>query len=242
MSADTIQLATPKIEADSILFKNSASVKIDLAYEGVTIRYTLDGSSVTSNSLIYETPLTINSNAQLKVKAFHSDFKPSEELGMVIRKMKKDISKTEISVDPEPNQNYYGNGAKTLIDGQKGTVAYRNGNKWLGFQSKNVEVYLKFPEPIALEKIMLSALQDQGAWIFMPRSITINAEGNPVGAIEVKNSANTDRVKMNFIEIPLKKRKYKELTITITSLDEIPEWHQGKGTLPWSFLDEILVE
>ncbi|WP_420603047.1 chitobiase/beta-hexosaminidase C-terminal domain-containing protein [Flagellimonas sp.] len=242
LNTDTIQLATPKIEVDSILFKNSASVKMDLAYDGVTIRYTLDGSSVTQNTPSYESPLTINSNAQLKVKTFHPDFKPSEEVEMIIRKMKKDISKAEISTDPEPHENYYGNGSSTLIDGQKGTVAFRNGKKWLGFQSGNVEVHLNFPEPIALEKVMLSTLQDQGAWIFMPESVSISAEGNSVGAVEVQNSDKAGPVKMNFIEIPVQKGKYKELIINITSLDEIPEWHQGKGTLPWTFLDEILVE
>ena len=37
-------------------------------------------------------------------------------------------------------------------------------------------------------------------------------------------------------------KPYSKDYVVIENMDSIPEWHPGKGTLPWLFLDEILVE
>ncbi|PWL39487.1 hypothetical protein DKG77_01220 [Flagellimonas aquimarina] len=242
LNESAIQLSLPIVHIDSSLFRNSALVKVDLAYDNAILRYTTDGSNVTENASSYGAPLKITTTTHLKVRAFHKDFKPSEELAMVIRKMSKDISNAAININPGPNENYKGSGENTLIDGLKGTVNFRNGAKWLGFQENEIVVDLKFSEPILVEKLIMSVLQDQGSWIFLPASISVKSKKGNIGAIELNSGDEAKSKTMDFIEVPVQKEKYSELTITISSLKEIPGWHPGKGTLPWVFVDEIIVE
>lgn len=242
LNESAIQLAPPMVHVDSLLFRNSALMNIDLAYDNTILRYTTDRSGVTENSPRYKSPLKLKATTYLKVKAFHEDFKPSDEQELIVRKMSKDISKAKVNISPEPNENYKGSGANSLIDGLKGTVNFRNGGKWLGFQENEIVVDLNFPEPTFVENVIVSVLQDQGSWIFSPASISIKSAKGDIGAIELESSAEANSKTMDFIEIPVQKEKYNELTITISSLKEIPDWHQGKGTLPWVFVDEIIVE
>lgn len=242
LNESAIQLSPPIVHVDSSLFRSSALVKVDLGYENAILRYTTDGNSVTENAPRYESPLKLINTTRLKVKAFHENFKPSKEQELVIRKMGKDISNAAINIMPGPNENYKGNGTNTLIDGLKGTVNFRNGTRWLGFQENEIVLKLQFSEPTLVEKVVVSVLQDQGSWIFSPASIDVKSARGSVGAIKLSSSDEAKSKTMDFVEIPVQKEKYKELTITISSLKEIPDWHSGKGTLPWVFVDEIIVE
>ena len=241
LKTDEVQLAAPKIEMDSMLFKNSATIQMSTSH-GAEIRYTLDGTPVESTALEYSEPLTISQTAQLRARAFHIDFKTSNEQVLNLRKIHNDISSAEVVVNPAPHENYSGTGPKTLTNGKKGSINFRNGHDWLGFQTEKVEVQLKFNHPIVLEKVALSTLQDQGSWIFSPKHVSVSYMGLEIGSKTIEDCGNEANKKMDFIEIPIKKAVYDQLKITVESLYQIPSWHPGKGTLPWLFIDEILVE
>ncbi|MEZ4811130.1 MAG: chitobiase/beta-hexosaminidase C-terminal domain-containing protein [Allomuricauda sp.] len=241
LSADEVQLAAPKIGMDSMLFKKSGTLQMSTS-QGATIRYTLDGTEVGPTSSEYSGPLVISHTVQLRAMAFHPDYKPSVEQIVNLRKIHSDISSAEIEVNPLPHENYLGTGPKTLINGKKGSINFRNGHDWLGFQTEQVEIDLKFMQALLLEKVVLSVLQDQGSWIFSPNHISINYKGLEIGSKTIEDCGEEANKKMDFIEIPIKNAVYDQLKITVESLDQIPSWHPGKGTKPWLFMDEILVE
>lgn len=241
LKTDEVQLATPKIEMDSMLFKSSATIQMSTSH-GAEIRYTLDGTPVESTSLEYSEPLTISKTAQLRTRAFHVDFKTSNEQVLNLRKIYNDISSAEVVVNPAPHENYSGTGPKTLTNGKKGSINFRNGHDWLGFQTEQVEVQLKFNHPIVLEKVVLSILQDQGSWIFFPKHISVSNAGKEIGSKTIEDCGVEAKKEMDFIEIPINNSVYDQLKITVKPLDQIPTWHPGEGTLPWFFMDEILVE
>ena len=200
------------------------------------------GSKVGPMSAEYEKPIIISSSTQLRVRAFHPDFKPSDESIMNLRKINVDISSAEISINPLPDESYPGTGPKTLVNGKKGSINFRNGNDWLGFQTARLDIVLKFKTPIHLEKVVLSLLQDQGSWIFSPKKILVEQGKSMIGAKTLANCGEEGDKKMDFVEIPVQKATYGQINITIHALDQIPSWHPGTGTVPWLFLDEILVE
>ena len=74
--ADLIE--TPEIKPGSCTFSESIAVTISCATQGVTIRYTLDGSEPKSSSEEYILPLTLKETTTVKAKAFMGEMLPSE--------------------------------------------------------------------------------------------------------------------------------------------------------------------
>lgn len=241
LAEDSVQLAPPKIQVDSLLFRKEAQVRLYAGDNESVIRYTLDGSDVVESSPSYKSPFTVSSTKDLKVKAFHPRFNPSELQERKIIKMGRDLSGTAINIHSNPNENYTGNGATTLIDGQKGEFNFRTG-KWLGFQEDIIVVDLDFTTAVPIQKVMVGLLRDQGAWIFFPSVIEIASSEQMIGKFEIEESGEELEKEMRFVEVPVEKGTYDQITISISALNEIPEWHPGKGTPPWTFVDEILIE
>nr|WP_299382858.1 chitobiase/beta-hexosaminidase C-terminal domain-containing protein [Allomuricauda sp.] len=242
LKQDAIQLAPPRIIVDSSLFNQSATLHVRLDEADAELRYTLDGNPVTTNATLYTEPVVLDKTTPIRVKAFHPKFTASEEQELTVRKLERDISQATVKVTPDPHANYPGEGAKSLHDGLKGTTNFRQGKYWLGFQSEQITVTMGFKEDTPIQKLILGTLRDQGSWIFVPHSITVGSNGIEVGSVVLDESTKEGPKELRFIDIPIEKEINQEITITINSLSEIPEWHPGKGTLPWFFIDEIMVE
>ncbi|WP_411029816.1 chitobiase/beta-hexosaminidase C-terminal domain-containing protein [Spongiimicrobium sp. 3-5] len=242
LTTDTIQLAPPKILVDSLLFKNGAKVKIDFDLGSAQVRYTTDGSMVTEEALLYTAPLTLNKTTRLMAKAFYPNYKSSEIQKVSIRKIKQIISSAKVAISPEPNENYTAQGPSSLTDQLKGTTSFRNGAYWLGFQTDTILIELKLAQPISAENLIVSTLQDQDSWIFYPAHITVSSAGEQIGSLELTDSHKAGSKKMDFITVPINKKAYHEFRVLVMPLTEIPDWHAGKGTVPWTFVDEIMIE
>lgn len=61
-------------------FSEPVSVTLSSGTTGASIRYTLDGSAVTSSSTLYNDPIEINRTRTLKARAFKEGYQPSETL------------------------------------------------------------------------------------------------------------------------------------------------------------------
>jgi len=73
-------LATPTADQATGTYINSVSVTLS-AMSGATIRYTMDGNAVQSNSPIYTGPFAFDVTTTLKARAYHPDYLTSGELG-----------------------------------------------------------------------------------------------------------------------------------------------------------------
>jgi hypothetical protein len=241
-SSEVFELSPPRLEIDSLLFKNSATLKVEFEVENAKIHYTKDGSEVTENSTVYKEPITIQKSGTFNFKGFHPSFKSSNAIGIDLIKVTNDISKSKITVSPNPHSNYIGIGAYGLVDLKKGSTQFRNGNEWLGFQSNTVTINLDFKEQLEISKVILSTLKDHNSWIFSPESFMVFNKAKNIGTLTLDEPTINQETKLSFIEIPIKKDSYSNLEIQIHLLEEIPNWHQGKGTTPFFFIDEIIVE
>lgn len=242
LSSQDIVMAAPILEYDNLFFTDSVEVTMKFSLPNSSIKYTLDGSDVTSDSKTYEKPIFLNKTTQIEAQNFHQEFQWSTSAILKVVKTNTKLMGSKIEISPSPNERYQGNGVISLSDHIKGTTAFANGNAWLGFQADSVLMKVNFPEVKSLSKVMVSTIANHGAWIFLPKIITVFSGNSKVGSTEVLYPSEQDKTRLEFIEIPIEAKEYENLKIMVTSLNEIPEWHQGKGTLPWLFIDEILIE
>ncbi|MEX0275626.1 MAG: hypothetical protein AB3N16_14730 [Flavobacteriaceae bacterium] len=236
-----VRMAPPMIEVDSILFHKEARVLLKMDLEGSTITYGL-GETTETNGTTYEDPISIDESASLWARAEHPDFLPSETTSLALYRIKRNTTGMAIAIAPSPHPNYPGEGAQILSDMRRGDQNFRKGKAWLGFQSGTVQLQLRWASPIHISKISIGFLADHSAWIFAPKKISVFSAKQKLGEQTVDSPTEHQSSQLGMAQIPIPESTYQELQLTIESLEAIPSWHQGKGTLPWLFLDEILIE
>jgi len=74
-----IQLSPPQAVVDSVFFTETATVRLELDYPGVALRYTLDGSPVGSKSSVYKGPLALSQSATVAQKLFTRTLKTARK-------------------------------------------------------------------------------------------------------------------------------------------------------------------
>ncbi|QLG43981.1 chitobiase/beta-hexosaminidase C-terminal domain-containing protein [Costertonia aggregata] len=241
-SVETFELSPPRMVVDSLLFHTSAQITADFGLADAEIRYTTDGGEVTKASLVYTNPLQIDRSAEYSFRVFHPQHKASTQVLTKLVQVKNTIADIDMAITPQAHPNYRGNGSRTLVDLQKGTTQFRSGKQWLGFQSEKIAIDLDFKKQQSLSKVILSTLRDHNAWIFSPVSISVIADTKEIGSVYFDTPKEAQPTQMQFLDIPVTVGNYSAITIEINVMEAIPEWHQGKGTLPFFFIDEILVE
>lgn len=239
-AASAFQLVMPKVITDSILFKKSANVELVLDFPEVEIRYTLDGSTVTRSSSLYESPFAINESATLRAVAFHPDCQASESLVQPFFKVEDIFEEAEVNISPMPDKRYAGKGLSSLTDFQKGSVQFRGDNRWLGFQKDTVDIQIQFKEKKKITSLTLSTLANESAWILFPGKIEL-LDGQLLFATKDKTDVEGhSEAGLHFITIEFPERTMEELTIRILS-DPLPKGHNGYGYISWLFVDEVFV-
>ncbi len=144
-----------------------------------------------------------------------------------------------------PSKSYNAGGDLTLVDGIVGASPWR-GNEWVGFREKEIELIVDLGAKKKMEAIDLSFLSDQGSWINHPEKVEFEISTNKKKWKVLKNAViQLYGMKMSFGRyLPFgtmigKKGRY--LKIKIKPWEQIPEGLPGSGSLPWTFMDELII-
>lgn len=245
MEDKVMKISDPSIMQDSSIFSGQVIVKLKHLLNGVTIKYTTDGSEPDSlKSKEYSKPLILSENTVLKIKAFKPGWISSDVVHRTF--YKSGIQPDTIFLVTDPHPKYRNNGAKTLVNFQLGENNISNG-EWLAYKDYDMEFVVGFNQEKALKSAYLNGLVDIGAYIFPVR--TIIAEGSNDG----KNFENITKV--DFPEGKESDQKgavsfkcefpegtsYKYYKFTVFNLSKLPSWHPGKGKPAWIFIDELFL-
>lgn len=237
------QLAPPMLKYKSAFFSGTTSFEVTFNQPGAEVRYTLNGNEPTEKDLLYSTPVPVTKRTQVKVKAFSKDLLPSETIGAQFIKDGKQISQVLFS---KPNEYYAKNKPDVLNDNSGGLLNYRSGG-WLGYDSDTVTITVDLKKKEVINTVLISLLQDENAWIFLPEQILVYYYNDkqkafvPTGKETfVHESAGPKQNDMREI-IPTQKIKTDRLRLVLFPIKKIPDWHQGKGNHGWLFIDEIKV-
>lgn len=103
-------LAVPTIAPNGGTFTNSVSVSLASATPGVTIYYTLDASTPTTNSFLYTGPFVLTTSGVVKARAFKAGSQDSAVASATF------INSSEVGSGTGLSGAYYSNQLKTLND------------------------------------------------------------------------------------------------------------------------------
>jgi uncharacterized membrane protein len=240
-----LQLTPPILLNEEQIIVSPLALKLKHYINGVSIRYTLDGSEPDSiKSPEYNSNIVLTKNVQLKAKAFKQGWTSSPVLENYFfsSTYKADSA---INLLP-PDDQYKGNGANTLTDLVRGEVGNARSGKWLGYRKNRMKSMFLFAAPVTISSVTLNTLIDIGAYIMPPVSIevwggedagylkklSVIAPQQPVKA----QPAYSKAFELSFTPVSLK-----YLKVIAVPMSKLPVWHPGKGDKGWVFVDEVFV-
>lgn len=236
------QLSPPQMEIDSVFFFQYAEVKLELDYPGASIHYTTDGTSMDTNSMIYDGPFYILGSVDLRAKAFHPNLLNSEEVGVSLRQLPAQMVSMDLQASEAPDSRYRGSGMKGLMDQKKGSLNFAGDKtQWMGWQTDSLNLTINFAQATALNSLTLSTLENHGAWIFTPQSVQIFEEDRLIGEYTYPVPEAAKPAGFQFLDIPLEPGDYNTLTVRLQATP-LPAWHPGtdQDQVGWIFIDEII--
>jgi hypothetical protein len=241
-----IRLAPPIIQSERVFFEKENPVLMTLGLEGTNIHYTLDGSAPSVNAPLYQEPLLINQSTIIKAIAFHPQYLPSETAVAQYMRLGQKLDVKNIILNRNPHQNYPGSGPAGLLDRKKGSTNFRTPH-WMGFDGGTVEAIIEFEKAEPIHRITASLLSDPASWIFLPESVAVygSKDGKGYTLLSKRALAPTPEGTSNtltFISTSFDQTSLRFVKVVLQHFDAIPQWHPGKGTPPWLFIDEILIE
>lgn len=207
------------------------------------IYYTLDGSTPSKNSYLYQGPIELNHEATIKAKVFIEGMKDSleEEASLY---QSRPISNITAITNPVDIKQYNPKGVKTLIDGEKGTKNYRDGH-WLGYHD-DFEVIVDLGEKTLLHKITVGFLQDTRAWIYYPKDLLVLGSNDGctfenIHYLDLDCEVPRKEIAVENIQIK-KEMNYRYLKILAHNQKICPPWSILPGEGPtFLFVDQISI-
>lgn len=239
----TLKLSAPAIVAEGLVAKGQL-VSIRSAMPGVTIRYTLDGSTPDSlGSVVYDKPLSVSRPTFIRAIAC----KPGWYCSAV----------TEATVFPEglhpvsatllksPDKQYPGDGGATLINGRKGFLDVYREPSWLGYREQPMEALFDFGEKgISVSSLVVSYAHNLGSYIFPPAEVEVFAgmSADKLDRLVITQPVQppkSEPTRMGILSIPLKGASYRYYKLMLKPVAKLPQWHSGKGSKGWVMVDEV---
>ena len=238
-----IQLSAPVIASTNAFFSDPISVEVKHYLNGVTLRYTLDGSEPDSvDSQAYKENITLEENATVTVRAFKDGWIGSQAVSKTF--LRSAIVPLEVSLLTAPNPKYKAKLDQSLFDRVKGTNIHTDGS-WLGYQGEPMDVLVKL-DGKPKKSVTLSTLNNTGGWIMPPASVEI-WYGNDPKSLKLWKRERVQQPTKNlpvgpaFYTYELPEGSYSYLKLQIMPVAKLPAWHDAKGNPGWVFVDEILL-
>ena len=231
-------------------FDGEVEVKIHPAHWNIvneldSIFYTIDGTTPTRFSTLYDKPFTVSSDATVKAVTYNPE---SGYSAVVTHRRTRTQSDLKLTYITKPAPQYYENGETGLIDRLHGTENYRIGG-WQGWQG-NCEVVVDLLEPRTVSSVATECLENMKSWVFFPTRVEVEVSDDgtnyrPFGSVDNRDfPATLERQELsvvhNFI-VNGTPTLARYVRIKALNYGKLPKWHISAGEQAWLFVDEIEV-
>jgi uncharacterized membrane protein len=238
------QLNAPIIDKEEQVFTGSTQIKLKHFINGVTLRYTTDGTEPDSTtSSIYKDAIQLSKQSELKVRAFLPGWISSETTSKMFYKTGFMPDSVRLATAPSPN--YAASKNKTLTDGIKSDLNFRDG-KWLGYKDDNLVSFFYFNKPVALSSVSFSTVVDIGSYIMPAYRLEVWGGNNEnslslLKKIMPKQPLMQTAPTLAGYNCDFATTQVKILKLVAVPVPVLPPWHAGKGERGWVFVDEVFL-
>ena len=193
---------------------------------------------------MYESLFSLTNTGEVKAKAFHNCCQSSKTIAAHFFKIATQPTIKSANLTHPPHERYAGNGTTTLLHLEKRTTDFKE-KKSLGFVGKDVELTVEFAEATTVEKIIVSTLGNTEAWVFLPTEVAIFSSDNgrdfkKIGTEQGFENTESTPFGLQYLTVNFSPKSSRFFKIVIKNQGLIPQWHVGKGTAAWLFVDEVL--
>ena len=114
----------------------------------------------------------------------------------------------------------------------------------------NMEFIMRFNKATPLNEVIFNTLINTGSYIFPIQTIQMEASEDgkqykQIQSVDFTNitkayskETNINQTQAFKLKVP-KGKTYKYYKFTLRNLKQLPQWHPGKGTPAWIFVDEV---
>lgn len=222
----------------------SFEIVLESGEQDVTIRYTLDGTEPSADSLLYARPLTLHESAEIRARAFR-DGAPYGQQARRRVKMHQAVGAT-VSLKAAYSSKYSGGGDQALVDGLTGSANFGDG-LWQAFLHDDLEATIDLGAPRPIETITARFLQNSNSWIFLPTEVeySLSRDGETFKSLAILSHDVAQKNPAALIkEFPAScgRKTARFVRVRARSVKVCPPWHPVAGQKAWLFVDEIIVE
>ncbi|GJM62447.1 GH92 family glycosyl hydrolase [Persicobacter diffluens] len=242
------QLFMPYTASDQRIFTDDLKVELGSIKPEAKIYYTLDGSSPTTASSLYQLPIHLTNSAQLQAISVLG-----EEVSPVF---KTDFNRAIYHIEGkqypilklthEPDSKAYNPGKWALLDGVSASANLRDG-KWSGFSDgHDLEAVIDLGTEQHIAKVSTGFLRNTSSWVFLPVKYEVfySEDGKKwQSAGFQENAVPDDHQTIRRFQFAVEVgQTIRYLKVVATTMGDLPEWHPGFGNASWMFADEIVIE
>ena len=214
------------------------SIALKSEFPQADIRFSLDGSDITSASEKYSAPVDIDRTTNIKAQVF----KDGEPVGAIFEKTikyHKAVGKPVTYIN-KYHDSYKGAEDLGMVNVVRGSKNFHDG-QWQGWLDNDMELVIDLESPTELEKISVGALENQGSGIYFPIQVEVflSDDGKTfrsAGSVKREYAANNGSELKDFV-IEIGKQNARYIKVKATNLGTAPT---GGGS--WMFIDEVVVE
>lgn len=223
------------------------SIRLQVRVPGATIRYTLDGSMPDSaTSKQYQQPIPFKGITTIRARAFKKGWIGSETAEKTVYQQGFKPQKAVQVTPPAPD---YAPGTGVLTDGILGDITQFRSGKWMGYRDNPMEVLFYF-DPASLPEVHRVALSygvNVGSYIVAPAKVSVWG-GMDTNHLELLSESRLPGMGVGDLGdqesrgllLPFEKpKKFRVYKVVVDHLAVLPDFHPGKGTPGWAFVDEI---
>ncbi len=235
-------LPAPWATAQSDRFRGKMTVTLAVDDPGAQIRYTVNPDQGPLEGALYTGPITLDRSTDLRFIAIAGDRASSQ----VTARFTAITHHWRVVPGAVPNPQYAAGGPDALIDGRRGSDAWRTG-AWLGYQDQDFVVTLDLGEPTAVRRAGVGLLQDMRSWILMPREliVEVSTDGDlftAAGRVGHDVPDDVEGVFRRDLMLDLDGSPIRALRFRAVNYGVLPAWHLGAGGEAFIFTDELIVE
>ncbi|MCB0827019.1 MAG: family 20 glycosylhydrolase, partial [Armatimonadetes bacterium] len=170
-------------------------ISLDKLADDAQIHYTLDGSTPSPQSPIYDSAIAIQQSTTLKAQCF----KQGEAIG---RPWQQAIdwhlaTGRTITLSEPPHPKYGSGGAQALINGINGSNERYGDAEWLGFDGKDCKLTIDLGQEQTVHAVHFRFFNGEGQWIYLPRKATValSTDGQSYRAVgQLEDITGADKV------------------------------------------------